>query len=228
MIDQEDERLSSWAREVRADLRVTFAPPADALEGEGASLYLMDLRNAPPTASGVRPPYRIVLRYLVTAWAEKPVTAHRILGELIFAAMADARLEVELEALPPALWNSFGIAPRPAFVLRVPLQRPRDEEVAPLVRVPPDVAVAPATSLCGAVLGPGDRPIPAARVELPKLALATRTDARGHFRFATVPSDEAPQTLRVSVRGREVTTEVQSSSAPLIVRVPPTQEEESP
>ena len=69
----------------------------------------------------------------------------------------------------------------------------------------------------GVVLGPGDVPISDAFIEIPLLALATRTDKRGRFRFAAVPTAPAEQQLRVRAKAREFPFTVDSSKTPPFV-----------
>jgi hypothetical protein len=152
LLDQIDERLGRWARSVLAEATVSFAPPrameppggAGAAAAGGASggpsdgvvvgLYLMELSHRPAARSNRRPPLSITLRYLITAWADDPAAAHRAIGALVFEAMKTADLEVEPDPLPLAAWAAFGVPPRPSFLVRVAVQQPWDERLAPPVR----------------------------------------------------------------------------------------------
>ncbi|MGZ6682465.1 MAG: hypothetical protein ACXVFK_19875, partial [Solirubrobacteraceae bacterium] len=92
-----------------------------------------------------------------------------------------------------------------------PVGRPAPEP-APPVRAPLVLRGAGLRRLGGIVLGPGDVPVADAFVELPLLGLATRSDRRGRFTFAAVPTDQAAQlvvhakarTFPFSVDGSEV------------------------
>ena len=70
----------------------------------------------------------------------------------------------------------------------------------------------------GVVLGPGDVPISDAFVEIPSLALTTRSDGRGRFRFAAIPTAPAKQQLRVRAKAREFPFTVDSSK-PSVLRL---------
>jgi hypothetical protein len=59
-----------------------------------------------------RPPLGISLRYLVTTWCENVKEAHRLLGDLMLAALEETKFEVEAIPAPVELWRAFGIAPR--------------------------------------------------------------------------------------------------------------------
>lgn len=204
MIDQVDKRLRDWTQSSQPGIEVTFGEPSDVKEGMGVNLYLFDLVNSPPARGNNRPPMQVALRYLVTVWAAKPEEAHHLLGNLIFAAMDNTEFEIELDPIPVALWRALGTAPRPAFVIRVPLRRDRPEPERRLVRAPLVVRQSPMRSVEGTVVGPGDIPIANARVELPGLGRYTRTDSKGRFAFSAVPTEPSPKLLVVKAKGKEM------------------------
>src|SRR2546421_5963544 len=137
MIDQVDRRLADWiAGTLDKKVEVSLAPPSEQATGQGVGLYLLELISNPLPRGMRRPPLQLMLRYLVTTRADKPEEAHRMLGELVVAAMENPEFEVEQESLPVAVWSAFGIVPRPAFVLRVPFRHERPERLAPRVRQP--------------------------------------------------------------------------------------------
>lgn len=221
MIDEIDQRLKEWMESVMEGITVSLAPPADAQSGSGVSIYLLQLAEKPPARTVDRAPLQLALRYLVTTWADEPEEAHRLLGELVFAAMETDEFEVELAAIAPETWVAFGIAPRPAFVLRVPLRKERPEAEVKRVQTPLVVRVEPVTSLYGRVLGPEETPVMGASVEVPALQISTRTDAQGRFSFRSVPGGNGGSTLRVRARGQErsVTVEEPTSEAsPVVIR----------
>jgi len=218
MIDQIDEQLRAWIRETLDVPPPSLSPPDDAQKDRGVNLYLLELVDKPPTRGTRRTPLQIALRYLVTTWADEPEEAHRLLGELVFAAMEKPDLEVELEPIPATTWAALGVKPRPSFVLRVPLQLERPEAAVKLVREPLVVQDAPSTSLRGIVLGPGDAPLARALVELPVLRVSTHTDARGQFEFSNVPGKPFTRRLYVRAKGRELDVTLEQTVEPIVIR----------
>ncbi len=202
MIDDTDKHLKDWVTSVLGATEVSLTPPAPAPTGQGVSLYLMALAPAPPARSTRRAPLQVMLRYLVTTWAEDPEAAHRLLSELVFAALGDPEFEVDLDPLPASTWEAFGTAIRPAFVLNIPLRVEQPEPPYKPVLVPLVVHSAPLLSLVGVVLGPHDTPLAGARVELPSQSLAVYTDRNGRFRFGAVPGEPRTKQLIVRARGR--------------------------
>jgi len=205
MIDQVDRNMQDWIGSVLDGTAVSLLVPADAAKGQGVGLYLIELLQTPPARGTRRPPLQITLRYLVTSWAEDPQEAHRLLGELLFAAMDHPDFEVEQERLPLELWTALRVGPRPCFVLRVPLRRERLEKSAPLVRKPLIMKMSPVRQLQGRVLGPKEIPLMGAQVELPALLLSTQTDCDGRFNFPAVPADPTAVVLTVRAKGRSMT-----------------------
>jgi hypothetical protein len=227
MIDQLDTKLAQWAGGILGETDVAFAPPQPSAPGRGVSLYLMEIVHT-PVGRGVRlTPLQIILRYLVTTWAKQSEEAHRMLGELVFAALANTEFEVEQDPLPISAWAGFGVPPRPSFILRVPLRQERPEKRAPLVQHELVVKAALMRSLSGLVLGPGNIPLMNARVELPALQLATETDSSGRFYFAAVPAQPPARQLRVRARGQEVLVTMETGApadAPLVIHLQLTEE----
>lgn len=222
MIDRVDERLEKWAAAAlgKEKVEVTFAFPPAVKRGVG--LHLLEVLPAPPLRTPKRPPLQLTLRYLVTASAENPADAHRILGELAFAALENPDFDVEIEPLPPAVWTALGVPLRPAFVLRVPLRRERPEPPVRRVRMPLVIRNAPMRPFTGLVVGPGGIPIVGARVEAPSLGQAAETDVRGRFRFPGVPVGMDLRALRVFAKGLEVDVKLDRpapADAPLVIRM---------
>jgi hypothetical protein len=191
MIDQADERMIEWARKVVPDVPVAIAPPPAPDSGAGVRIHLLSIHPVPAVRGAKLPPLELALRYLFTTCAEDEGDAHRWLGALAFRAMDAEDWQVEREPLPIDAWRAFGIAPRPAFVIRVPLRLERPEKEVPLVRKPPVVRSSPIAALAGVVLGPEEIPIAGATVEVAALGLFARTDGDGAFRFPTVPATSA-------------------------------------
>lgn len=221
MIEATDQSLKEWIGTVVQGADVRLTPPVDSGDSRVVSLYLMDLLPAPRASTSRRLPLQISLRYLVTAWDENPEDAHRVLGDLVFAAMEHPGFEVELGTLSTEAWAAFGVAPRPAFMLRLPLQIERPEPQVPHVHRPVEVRIAPAVSLSGLLVGPGDIPLGDVRVELPTLQLSTHTDAQGRFRFGAVPAEPSTKELRVRIKGSDRLVKVEhnrDAREPMVIR----------
>lgn len=225
MLDEVDQRLKTWVGTVLGEVPVSLHAPDRESVDAGVSLYLLELGAAPPPRTERRPPLRLSVCYLVTVGgAGSPERAHRQLGELVFAAMEEQDFEVDLSPVPVEVWAALGVAPRPAFRLRLPVVRERAEPRVPRVRVPLALNASPITdALTGSVVGPGDVPIPGALVELPSLRLRTRTDAKGVFRFPSVPPAGSLGGLEVRAKGEVLALgpeALATEGRPLIIRLP--------
>ncbi|MEO8078581.1 MAG: carboxypeptidase regulatory-like domain-containing protein [Acidobacteriota bacterium] len=222
MIDQVDDRLKEWVGTAVGPVAVSLALPNGSRPGTGVNLYLVELALKPLVRRRGHSAQQLTLRYLVTTWAEQPEDAHRLLGDLVFAAMEASDFEVELAGASTELWHALGTPPRPSFMLAVPLEKLRPAEQVPRVLKPVVIEVAPVESFHGLVLGPGDVPLAAARVRMETLGLETRTDGAGRFLFSSVPGGGRPKSLVAQAHGVETaaTTTSQHPAAgdPFVLR----------
>ncbi|HEX8702964.1 MAG TPA: carboxypeptidase regulatory-like domain-containing protein [Myxococcaceae bacterium] len=223
MIDEVDQRLKAWVGHVIGDTPLSLAVPVRGSREPGVSLYLLELGAMPPARTGRRVPLQFSVCYLITVGAETPERAHRLLSELIFAALETPEFEVELAPVPLELWTALGVPPQPAFRLRMPVRRERAEPNIARVRGPLVLQSSPSEALLGCVVGPGDVPIPGAVVELPTLNLSTRTDSRGYFRFPFLPPLQTLGALEVRAKGEVLRVGAETlapSEGPLVIRLP--------
>jgi hypothetical protein len=231
LIDLASKNLREWVASVLAGVHISSMPPGELTLGElqggrAISLYLLDLIPAPPGGNSRRAPLQLCLRYLVTAWAEEPDEANRMLNELAFAAMESSLFDVELEPLPITAWTAFGVKPRPSFAIRVPLRLERPELADKFVRKPIVVQSSPLIALSGVVLTTSDIPIAGARIEVPGLAISQLTDSHGHFHLSPVPATPRPKQLKIRSKRREIVVDIPddqpaSEREPLVIRFDP-------
>jgi hypothetical protein len=209
VIEQADARLADWVGAVAgAEVQVALTAPADEHRGAGVSLFLMDLVSLPPMRGQRRAPLQLALRYLVTAWAEDAAAEHRLLGQVVAAAMQEEGFEVLLAPTRPETWLALGAAPRPAFVLQVTVRQARPEPAPPRVRGPLVVKGVALLPLSGVLLGPGDMPVANARVEVPSASAVAETDPLGRFWFPGLPAEPRQKLVRVRARGRQLDVEI--------------------
>ena len=227
MVEEFDGRLKDWVGGAIEGVQLSLAAPDAVKTGRGVGLYLLELIQSPPPSTGRRPPLQLTLRYLITAWSDKPEDAHQILVELMFAAMDNKDFQVELEPIPLSVWTAFGVVPRPSFILRMPLRRERPERETKLVLEPLKIHSSPMMAFHGLLLGPGDMPLSDCRVELPALGLSASTDHKGRFHFPGVPA-EGPKKLLIKAKGRELPVDSEDnhpdSRTPLVVHLSLTEE----
>ena len=216
MIDRVDEGLLKWAKSVAGSaVTVSLAAPASGT-AQSISLYLLEIIDDPDRHTGDSRPYQPVLRYLVTTTAGEPQQAHRLLSDLLDAAMQATAYEVDLTPAPSQFWAGFNLAPRPAFFLRVPLpEREPGKPGKPVLQSEPDLdSGVPVVPLYGLLLGPNDVPLMNARIELPNLFRSVYTDSNGGFVLHGVPAAPKEKTLLIKARKREKTIVVQQTGHP--------------
>ncbi|NUO61663.1 MAG: carboxypeptidase regulatory-like domain-containing protein [Hamadaea sp.] len=177
----------------------------------GVTVYLLEVRPARQTrGTGPREPYRFTVRFLVTG----PV---RALDSVLTAAVHAGEPEILLTAGDPALWQALGVPPRPALIVDLPAVVGYAEQPAPPVLHKLKIEHVARRTLAGTVVGPGDVPLPAVRVEVLGTTLTTTTDARGRFTVAGVP-DTGEVRLRLVGRGRTFVAAVDPGEPDLILR----------
>jgi len=218
---QADEQIEAWIRTIAATEEIGFASPDDTRRTQCVGVYLMEVAAMPVGRIAPLPPLHLTLRYLITVRMDDPHEAHRLLGDLLFAAMEHPTFEVEPGSPPLALWVALGAVVRPAFVLRLPLRRERPQAAVSRVRTPLIVRGTAAVPLHGVVLGPGDAPVADALVEMPALRYTRRTDTHGRFVFPNVPAGTPSPDMRIEAKGYELrarATSPTSEREPLVIR----------
>ncbi len=203
MIEHVDEKLAAWAGSLLDDVEIFLGPPEEK-QTAAVGIYLIDILPASPAHVTRRAPLQVMLQYLLTAWAETPTDAHRMLGRLLFAAMEHPEYEVDLGEVPAQVWHAFGIRPRPSFRIRLPLRVERSDLTTQRVGGPVELRRSSLSPMQGVLLGPGRDPLGNAHVALPSCGLKTTTDSRGRFSFDAVPLREAPMGMHITARGREM------------------------
>ncbi|HEX2906975.1 MAG TPA: Pvc16 family protein [Phototrophicaceae bacterium] len=224
MIDQVDDFLRAWIKSIVGEINITddlFSPDNTT---PTVSLYLLQvvprLPEQPPGRQ--RAPLKLTLRYLITTHAPDTAQAHRLLGELAFAAMDTSDLEIDLNPLSLSDWAALQCRPQPCVVLNVLLTQERPEVPAKSV-LRPKVRQPPPVSLHGVVLGPGDVPLAGATIEIPNLQYLTRTNNQGQFTIPAMPNPKpGPQQIIVRARGHETRLRldnVTADAAPIVIRL---------
>lgn len=213
MIDQVDERISDWIHSL-TNLLPSFALPEGKPQDVGVFVYLLDVVDDPLRRNTTRPPMQPVLRYLVCTAASDPKQAHQMLGVLLNAALDNPEFEVELGALSEKIWPALGVAPRPAFILRLALPREFPPSGAKIVTVGAELGGSPLVDFFGLVLGPGQLAIAGARVEAPNLYRYAYADPRGRFRLPGVPAAPKEKTLLLKAKRKQQLITVTETGTP--------------
>ena len=222
MINRVDERLEAWVSAALGKEKVPVGFAAPAAGKKGVSLLLLEVLPTPVLRTPKRPPLQLTLRYLVTVSAEDPAEAHRVLGDLAFAAMDNPDFDVEVEPLPSPVWLALGLPQRPGFVIRLPLRKERPEPAVRRVQLPLVLRNAPMRPWTGRVVGPGDFPIVAAHVESPQLGQSVETNLEGRFAFPGVPVGMPMKRLRIRAKGLVMDVDVTvaaKKNEPIVIRM---------
>ncbi|HEX7973478.1 MAG TPA: carboxypeptidase-like regulatory domain-containing protein [Anaerolineales bacterium] len=213
MIEQVDEQLTAWVESVVSGIKPSLAAPTDAEDSLAVSVYLLEMVDDPQRRLSERPLLQPVLRYLVTTSAGDPKDAHHLLSVLFYAALDNPNFDVELEPVSSQIWTAFRILPRPAFILRVPLDHEWPASQPPRVRQVAAKSTIPA-NFFGLVLGPGDIPLALVQVDYPALNRSTYTDPQGRFVLGGVPPAPQEKKLILRAKGLEQAETLQETGSP--------------
>ncbi|MCF8111185.1 MAG: hypothetical protein K9J85_06815 [Desulfobacteraceae bacterium] len=137
MIPEVFESLKTWVCKTIGEASVVPDAPGSAKEDRIVSLYLRKIENSPATASTLKMNrLQMRLTFLVTASSNSPHEANNDLVRLAFAAMTEKDMEADLTPPSTDEWKAFGVIPRPAFSLSVPLNFEVEKPEVKLVRKP--------------------------------------------------------------------------------------------
>jgi hypothetical protein len=218
MIDEADDRVLAWARNILGHDQVSLGLPASADNQDEVRLHLLEISLEPTRQTTKHTRLTLLLKYLVTARSATAVTAHRMLSELLVAAVHNPEFQIDRTPLPVSVWHALGVPPQAAFQFRT--QACKDFPVTPAKMVRRVMLeTVQVGALHGSVLGPEEIPLADSTVELPQISMSTRTDGHGRFAFSMVP-DKGITTLLVRAKGREQSFDISANppDAPLTIR----------
>lgn len=220
MIENIDQKLMEWAGALISGIEVSLGAPEEK-DGEAVGMYLMDILPSSPAHGKRRAPLQVMLRYLITTCAKKPLDAHEMLGRLLFAAMEHPEYEVELGPVSAHVWAAFGIVPRPSFMICLPLRFERPDLTKHKVSAPLQIRRSPLSTLQGVVVGPESTPLSNACVSLPTHNLVAYTDSHGRFGFDIIPTLPPGTQLHIRARGQEMVRsveQIETNQGELLIR----------
>ena len=206
-INEADEALCRWVKSVITTESIAFGAPTAAASGSAVNAYLLIF--APAASHGMQSdtPMQLLLRYLITVWAESPEREHELLTKLAFGALQQSDFQVGFEALPDSLWSAFAITPRPCFFITVPVMQFRATTPVRLVEKPLITHPAFRGIIAGRVVDGKGEPVPNARITLPPLFDGAVSEAGGKFVFRNIPAEltykQIGSAFKVTVNGRE-------------------------
>lgn len=210
--------LNSWATKiVGKSVLVSNGFESEAGKSQ-VTIFLHELVPTPPSHRNSIAPLQFGLRYLVSATGANSVgEGHLLLEKLVFAAMENEELELELSSPSPEFWISLGVTMRPSFWLKIKHGHPRSQEQAPPVTEPVELRTSPTAILYGNVVSPTGIPIVGAQVGLPSDNISVATDSLGRFRFAALPPKPQEKTIFVTYKQHSIKTTISISESPVEV-----------
>lgn len=214
--DEITRSLRDWIQTV-SKTPVAVRSAADWETSTGIAVRLVSMSPTPTPRNGRRA-LTIRLDYFVTPTLDDPLAEHRVLGELLFAALSQSDFKIMAQDDAVKLRDDLKIPLLPGLFISADLQREPETVVARPVRRPLVIKGDTIRPLEGVVLGPQNIPIMDALVELPALNLSVLTDERGRFRFAGAP---ASGSTKLFATKNHVRVGIDAGQArPVTIRIP--------
>lgn len=221
MIASIDKKLETWLQATLPDVSVRFGTPLQASEAPCVNLCLMEIANERAQVVGGHSEFEVSLVYLVTAHSIDTRATNDLLGSVLTAALDEPTIEVQHGGVDTSAWLALQVPAQPAFTIRQHVTRSHKQPVARVTKAV-QAKVLPLTQLAGRIVGPGDIPIPQARVEVPGTRHVAYSDSRGGFSFGVLSSENSARELRIVARGLEQRVSIASQSGkPLLIRFQP-------
>lgn len=219
-----DQWLIQWATQLLAptdkNIEISCDPAWDSSKPSKpkVTVFLKDILPAPPKHSVHIAPLQVSLRYIIYVNAASRTDANRILETLLFAAMEDTAMEVELSPCADAFWQAMQLLPCPSFALLVPYSKAAKGELAKPVSRAMEMRISPTLYLRGRVVTQLKRatiPLVGAQVNLANSNITSITGDNGQFNLGAVPPQPQQKTLLVNYKQYSQRVAVSISKSPI-------------
>ncbi len=197
MINQINEQIGLWIKDIVRDVDVIFCAPKDSEKNEQISVYLISIEkmmgNTNPSFSQIK------LKYLITITSVSDERTHEIISRLLAPGSKHPVFTFLPESLPVDYWLALKVRPQPVFSLTYLLDIPRQRHEAPLVEKEPNIVTTPMSLIHGVVLGEKNEPVSRCRLELKSCKRSVLTDHKGRFDLGQI-STASPSIINIYTR----------------------------
>jgi hypothetical protein len=221
MIDTVSSHMRDWIVSVTNGVRTDLLPPRPSNDETLVSLHLCDLLRAETQPTPKAQYLKMTAKYLVTVHSDDPIEAHRLLGTILLATSQVPDYEAEIDAVPPAVWQAYGVPPQAGFYIKAPVIAPKTIDPSPRVTQPPEAVVVAMAVLRGRIIGPDGLGIARAKVSIKKLRRSTFADHKGDFVVEGIAAGERPYLLEIAARGIKQSEEIIVSNTPITIEFNP-------
>lgn len=220
-----EQQLTQWISAtlsgIESDIGKKIRVSCEPIENDNLPCVHCLLKNilpAPPSHHVHAVPLQIALRYLIYVSAEGQSLGNKIIEELVFAAMEDESLELELQPVLDGFWQALKVSPRPSFMILAKHQRAAKKSVAGVVTKPLVMHVSPTAYFRGRVIAKlksATIPLVGASVSLGRSGIVVITDKDGNFNLGAVPASPKQKTLTVHYKNSSQRVVVSLSNSPV-------------
>jgi hypothetical protein len=129
--------LKAWICDVLGPVEVTPDAPGPITGGRSVSLYVREILESPSSGTSMKMDrLQVHLSFLVTTSGVSALEAGDDLAKLLFAAMMNKDIALDLTPVSAAEWSAFGVVPRPSFSFRIPLNHTLEKPAVKRVEKP--------------------------------------------------------------------------------------------
>jgi hypothetical protein len=220
-----EQQLTQWISValsgIESDIGKKIRVSPESIEKDNLPCVHCLLKNilpAPPSHHVHAAPLQIALKYLIYVSAEDQYLGNKIIEELVFSAMEDQSVELELQPVSDGFWQALNVSPRPSFMILAKHQRAAKATVAGVVTKSLVMHVSPPAYLRGRVIAKlksATIPLVGASVSLGRSGIVVTTDNDGNFNLGAVPASPKQKKLMVHYKNSSQRVVVSVSNSPV-------------
>lgn len=186
MINQINEQIKLWLKDIVNNIEITFCSPKDYVDNDQINIYLSSLEHM---MGNTNPSFtQIKLKYLITISCASDERVHTIVSRLLESGSGHPLFTILPDTLSDDYWRALKVIPQPLFSITYILEVPRQQREAPLVKEQPNIVTTPMSHIYGTVIGDKNKPVSRCRLELQSQNRSVLTDHHGRFDLGQVSS----------------------------------------
>ena len=186
MINQINEQIKLWLKDIVSDIEIRFCSPGDYVDTNQINIYLSSLE---PVMGNSNPSFmQIKLKYLITICCASDEQVHSIAYKFLESGSNHPLFTMVPDRLSDDYWRALKVKPQPLFSITYILEIPRRQSDAPFVKELPNIVTTAMSHIYGKVLDANNKPVSRCRLELQSQNRSVLTDYQGRFDLGQVSS----------------------------------------
>lgn len=134
------QQVCDWVRGTLGEVEITAEPPQNASDTVTVSIYFKNMDISPAVGvSSVGKRLQLLAAYLITIASPNRDDANNAIVKLAFSAMLTGNFTPVFNPLSAEEWLAFGVAPKPALMIHMPITYEIEGAVAKRVEYPLEI-----------------------------------------------------------------------------------------